>query len=329
MPRDLDSTPTYTKDARWSDFVNVWEYDSDWKSVRLFGPVWTDFRHTVKTKSGKAYWEYCHGWDIEKEEFYPDREARCACCSLKLPGQYRYYMNLICKETEENKPQKPKPDWSPIYMIDMPPTLLKKIKEFKGANKGFAVADPVRGATILLKYDSNAEPANMYSCTLDDKDCPITKEQQAYTVHQKYPDGASKVIRGSKGLPGMWEYVRCVNSRDSMLRSLRAHNHLVDNSEALSQSKVDQVNMESEIHQVDLGNDAFEIPFGDPTPSPAPTSQEPCLECPTEFGKFANTIECFTKCTHLMNACRAATLQGGPSTSSTSKAGNLDDDDSV
>ena len=324
MPRDLDSTPTFTKDARWTDFVNVWEWDSDWKSVRLFGPVWTDYRHSVKTKSGKAYWEYCHGWDIEKEEFFPNREERCACCSLKLPVQHRYYMNLICKETEENKPQKPKPDWTPIYMIDMAPTLLKKVKELKAANKGFAVADPVRGATILIKYDPNAEPSNMYATSLDDKNSPITADQQAYTIHQKFPDGTVKVVRGQKGLPGMFEYVRCVNSRDQMLRSLRAHNHLIDNSEALTkESKVSQVDMDAVVQPVD-----FEIPFGEPE---AKTSQEPstepCLECPTEFGNFANTIECFTKCAHLMDACRTATLQNSPTPAATKVV--LDDDDSV
>lgn len=332
MPRDLDSTPTFTKDAKWFDFVNIWKWDSDWKAVRLFGPVWTDYRHTVKTKSGKAYWEYCHGWDMEKEEFFPDREARCACCSLKLPGQHRYYMNLICKETEENKPQKPKADWSPVFMIDMAPSLLKKIKEFKGANKGFAVSDTLKGATILVKFDENADPANMYGVTLDEKNTPITDEQKKYTVHQKYPDGSVKIIKGQNGLPGMWEYIRCVNSRDSMLRSLRAHGHLVDNSQALSpaqsQSNVDSVQIEA-IQEIDL-----DIPFGDPSPAPEakkkeePVSSEPCIECPTEFGNFANSIECYTKCTHLMDACRTATLQKNPAPAEGAKA-VLDEDDSV
>jgi len=338
--RGMDDVPTYNRDQRWDEFVTKWEWDEagHYQSARFFGGVVVDFVHTVDTKTGKKYPEFCHGWDIENGEFFKDRNDRCPCCALEIRGQYRYYMNAIDIEAEEAKPAAPKPGWTPIRYVSMPPTLFTRLKDLKIVNKGVAISDGPHGAIVQIKYDSKMDAANQYMATMDTKDVPLTEEQKSYTVTQKYPDGSTKVVRGEDGLPGQFDYVRCVNSRDDMVKSLRRHGYYGDTEEAAAaahsfdkplsrEETVARVDAEAPVETIDMTNifpgdstPADDVPF-EPTPTPVatlttqqvatptPTSaskkKEPYEECPTEFGNFANTLDCYTKC-GVAEECRTA-----------------------
>jgi len=321
--RSMDETPTYGQRQRWDNYVVRWEWDEKggFRLARLFGDVWTDYVHTVETKNGKFYPEFCHGWNVDTCEFYPDKEERCPCCALKLKGGYRYYMNAIDLEVEENKPSRPKADWSPIRFMDMSPTLFTRVKELKSVNKGVSIADTEHGAIIQMKYNSQLDPGSQYSATMDTKDVAITAEQKEYIVVQKYPDGSSKVIRGENGLLAQFEYVRCINSRDDMVKSLRRNNyygeseaaesaaHNFDNKTLTREESIARADAEAPIETIDIDlSNVFpgtpSMPIEDEQPSPSPKAakkavekkNEPYEECPTEYGHFTNHMDCFTKC---------------------------------
>ena len=355
MARSLDDTPSFSKDAKWSDFVTPWEFEQDtFHPGRLLGDVWIDYRHRVETKSGKTYPEYCHGFDVDAGKHFEDKEERCECCRLKIPGQYRYYMNWISREAEEQRPAKPKQHWSPIYMIDMSPTLFKRIKELKALNKGISVDDPERGADIQIKFNKNAEAASMYSAHLDEKkNTPITEEQKEYVVVQKYANGDQKVVRGNGKMPGLFEYVRCVSSRDDMLRSLKNNNYYQDQEPKEeeeqprrkkpvvevknSAAKVSQIDAETPIEEDDddtlstAVNAAPDVEDEEPAPRAKAVvnsnSTEPCMECPTKFGSFANSIICYTDCAHLWERCKAVSETKDKPVAKASKRARIDDDD--
>jgi len=358
MAKSLDETPSMGTKQRWDDFATRWEWDEkgNFQLARFFGDVVVEYIHTIETKTGKRYPEFCHGWDVDASEFYKDKEDRCPCCALNIKGQFRYFMNVIDMDEEENKPSKAKADWSPIRLLDASPTLFARIKELKSVNKGTMVTDPDHGALVQIRYNKNAEAANMYSASMDTKDVALTDDQKSYIVTQKYPNGSFKTVKGKNGLPACFEYVRCVNSRDDMVKSLRrngyygeteeaasaAHSFDASNRETARDELVAQVDAESSVETIDFSK----IFAGDPTPpvmvdedpAPAPTSapakvkkKEPYDECPTSYGNFANHMDCFTKCGVALE-CRAATEEAttAPSQAPAKKkevAPVVDDDD--
>lgn len=361
MARSMGETPTFEKNAKWYEYVTQWEFEPNaWHPGRLVGDVFMDYRHRVETKSGKTYPEYCHGFDVDAGKFYPDREDRCDCCRLKISGQMRYLMNWISREAEEQKPAKPKQHWSPIYMLDMSPTLFKRIKELNQLNGGVYVDDPIKGAMINIKYDPNAEAASMYSASMSPEyNTPLTEEQKEYIVVQKYPNGQQKVVRGDGNLPGLFEYIRCISSREDMVKSLK-NNGYFDKEAAPEEeeeerpkktkptttktpvAKVSQIDAETPIEDDEdesLGAAVSRAPeiVDDEEPLPRnvvaakpvakPTSDEPCAECPTEFGSFANNIDCYTKCAHLWERCKAATEGKDKPVAKASKKVQIDEDD--
>lgn len=324
--RGMDDIPTYNRDQRWDMYVTRWEWNENglFQSARFFGDVVMEFVHTIDTKNGKRYPEFCHGWDIEHHEFYKDRNDRCPACALGIRGQHRYFMNAIDLEVEENKPASPKPAWTPIRYVSLPPSLFGRLKELKTVNKNVAISDGPHGAVVQIRYDSKADPANQYTATMDTKDVALTEEQQNYIVVQKYPDGSSKTVRGENGLPAQFEYVRCMNSRDDMVKSLRRHGYYGDVEESAAaahtfdknmsrEEVVAKVDAEAPVESMDdLSNVFANTPPTTPSKPVTPestsapkTSKEPYEECPTEFGKFANTIDCFTKCA-VSDECHAA-----------------------
>lgn len=361
MGKGMDEVVVQDRDARWDKYVQKFEFkDNSFHQVRLFGDVTVDYTHSMKTSTGKHYREYCHGWDVDKGEFYSDAKDRCPCCNLEIKGGYRYHMNLIDLEAEENKPAKPKANWSPIRYIDLPSSLFKRLKELKAVNYGVVISDASQGANVQIKYDANADAANQYSGSMDTKNVPLTDAQKSYTVIQKYPDGSSKVVKGENGLPAQFEYVKCMNSRDDMTKSLRRNGYLPtsDGEEGSSaehsfdrgtdpmtrQQKVAQLDAEAPIETMTLELDT--VFAGDEEPAPkagaapvaapkeAPKEEapsvvlEPCAECPTGFGKFANALECFTKCA-VMDKCREASSFAGVDSTKKSEVVDDDDDDSV
>jgi len=355
--RMMDDVPNTGNDLRWENFVDKWDWGKGgYQLARFFGVVCMDYVHNVETKTGKRYPEYCHGWDVDNWKFFDDKKDRCPCCALGIKGGHCYFMNAINIEAEEAKPSNAKPDWSPIRMIKMPPTLFKRLQELKPVNKGFAVSDRDSGAIVQIKFNKDAEAANMYSVTMDTKCFPITKEQAEYIVVQKYPDGSAKVVKGSGGLPAQFEYIRCVNSRDEMIKSLRrnnyygeseaaaasAHSFDSDNRTLSREETVAKLDAEAPIETFDL--DMSKIFAGDPAPASAPAAKakapaepskkEPYDECPAEFGKFLGTIDCFTKC-DVSNECKLASDKNAAAPSPKKKAAapvaaaEDDDDDTV
>lgn len=356
--RGMDEVPNLGNDARWENFVEKWDWGKGgYQLARFFGDVWMDYIHNVETKTGKRYPEYCHGWDVDNWKFYDDRKDRCPCCALDIKGNYRYFMNAIDVAAEEARPANAKTDWTPVRMISMPQTLFKRLQELKPVNKGFSVSDCANGAIVQIKYNKDAEAANMYSVTMDTKCYPITKEQSEYIVVQKYPDGTAKVVKGVKGNPAQFEYIRCVNSRDDMVKSLRRNNYYGESESAASsahsfdsalsrqlsrEETVAKLDAEASIETFELDMDS--VFSGKPaaeTPKKAVRSEEPTTkttgkkepyeECPSAFGRFFGTIDCFTKC-DVSNECKAATDQSTPTTAAASKkvaAPVMDDDDDV
>ena len=316
--RSMDETPVFGQKQKWFDYVARWEWDEKggFQLARLFGNVFMDFMHSIETKTGKFYPEFCHGWNVDTCEFYPDKKDRCPSCALEIKGQYRYFMNVIDVVAEENKPNKPKPDWSPIRFIDMSSTLFQRVKELKTVNKGYSVSDPLHGAIIQIKYNPSLDPGSQYAATMDTKDVPISEEQKEYIVTQKFPDGNSKIIRGVNGLPAQFEYIRCINSRDDMIKSLKRHNHYGEqNSDGghtfdnmNQEENVARIAAEAPIETIDLDNVFPTTPIvdEDPIPKAKTLKKEVCDDCPTEFGKFASTLDCFTNC-GLRDECREAT----------------------
>ena len=196
-------------------------------------------------------------------------------------------------EAEENKPSKLRSDWTPIRFIDMSSTLFERVKELKTVNKGNSIADAKHGANIQIKYNPNLDPGSQYAATLDTKDVPITEEQKEYIVVQKYPDGSTRTIRGEDGYPAQFEYIRCVNSRDDMVRSLKTHGYYgeqndVDDVATSSAttvqtkeqvvSEVMQSHPESTVEEMELVSDGKEINLD--TVFPPETTKETVVEKP-------------------------------------------------
>lgn len=237
MPREIDSVPSLDERQRWSDFVKPFEFpDKEWQLVRPVGPVWTDYRHCVTTKNGKRYYEYCHAWDQEKDDFVDNREQVCECCRLqlagsvgaggaKITGQYRYYLNVFHYLAEENAEGDMVNTPQGIFLLEMSSSLFKRVQDLKKANGNFPVTHPERGALVLIKFDKSQEPANMYSASLDTKNIALEKEALANVVVQKYPDGSKKKIQGDGKKPAMWEYLRTTSSREEMRKSLRTQGY--------------------------------------------------------------------------------------------------------
>jgi hypothetical protein len=370
MPQPLSNTKVYTKNKRWSDFVKAWKFEPGiWHRVRLFGLVWKDYRHVVDTKTGKKYYEYCHAWDPDTDQWIQGQPgiSVCPCCDLdsetvRKKGE-RLYTNLIWLEEEENKPANPKPDWSPIYMMEMPKTLFQRILELSAVNKGHFVDDPQHGANIQIKFDPSAEAANMYAATMDDKNVALTPTQLAYVVTQKYANGTSKRIAGNGQLPGGYSYIRCVNTREDMVNGLERNGYYkkggMPNTPSAAETQENFQKLD-QVEEINLDQDPIPAPAHlkapqpvvDEAPAPKPVTKAatnvvqpqaaatnaakaipvaPKTDsvanvsngstdlaklafsgCPSEFGKFASAVDCFTLC-QVMQQCKSkteATFQG-------------------
>lgn len=239
MQRDLDSIRLGTeKKLRWSNLVKPFEFKStDWHLIRPFGGVWVDRRHVVTTKSGKRYYELCHAWDIDTNDL---KDVTCECCNLekasrtgsagqKITTHKRYYINVISYESIGSEHE-----MKGIYMLEMSPTFIKKLAELKGANNNISVTDAERGATVLIKFDRNLDPANMYSISIDTKNVAIDTQALQLSIVQKYSDGTVKKIKAKDNLPPMYEYIRLPSSVEDMKNSLRANGYYDNTAEQRS-----------------------------------------------------------------------------------------------
>jgi len=334
---------------RWENYVTKWEWDDkgNFQLARFFGDIVTDVTHTVKTKTGKNYPEFCHGWDVDNNVFYKDREARCPCCALNLPVSFRYFLNAIDIAEEEAKPAKPKPGWSPIRFVAVPKTLFARLKDLVIVNKGHHVTEAEHGAIVQIKFNPKLEASSQYTASMDTKDVAITDEQKSYTVTQSYPDGSTKVIHSDGVYPAQFEYIRCVNSRDDMIKSLRRNgyygdtdsaSHSFENKSLSREENVARVDAEAPIETMDVDLDTLFPGTSSQDEAPAPKTKTtveapaksvgPYEECMTEFGKFSSHMDCFTKC-GVWEQCKAKTdaAAASPVSAPSKKKVIIDEDD--
>jgi len=343
MPREIDSVQTADGEKfRWSDFVKPFEFpDKEWQLVRPVGPVWTDYRHTVTTKNGKRYVEYCQAWDTEREDFVNNREDACECCRLqlagvlgaggsKIMGQYRYYLNVFHFAEDEYGETKNQG----LFLLEMSASLFKRVQELKKANGNFPVTHPERGAMVLIKFDKSQDPANMYSASLDTKNSPLTPDLLANALLQKYPDGSKKKKEGDGQKPAYWEYIRTTSSREEMRRSLRTQGYYANEPAPQQQARPAPGYQDfSKQPEVDFGVVDDDMPetkaqphlraavaqttraVQDEAPAPRPPKKVLSAEeakdavyegCPTKFGDFAGSADCYSLCKANM-ACKGET----------------------
>lgn len=349
MPREIDTVQTIDSERfRWTDFVKPFEFiQKEWQLVRPVGPVWTDYRHTITTKNGKRYVEYCHAWDTTSEDFVNNREDACDCCRLqiagvigtggaKIMGQYRYYLNVFHYVEDDHGDLKNQG----LFLLEMSSSLFKRVQELKRANGNFPVTHPERGAMVLIKFDKNQDPANMYSASLDTKNSPLTPELLTNTVLQRYPDGSKKKKEGDGKNPAFWEYIRTTSTREEMRKSLRTQGYYANEPQA--QRPLQDFSKHTEFAIADdmpetpaqshLRSAVSQAPkHEDEAPAPRPKKALSVEEakqlvyegCPTTFGDFAGSADCYSLCKANM-VCKAETDK-----QSKRKSYVADDDDVV
>lgn len=227
-----------TKQRRsWNEGVTPFKFKEGWNRLRLYGPIYTDYRHRVETLSGKAYTEYCHGYDVEHDRFFDDRNERCDCCRLKIQGQSRYYINVLDLDVWEARPANMPPNWTPLFLADFAPSIIRGIQDLRSLNAGSDIAHPVSGAIVNIKFDPNSpSPATMYQVSLDTKNWGFPDEIKALTVVQAYPDGKRVVHKGNDQIPGAFEYVRAINTREDMVASLDRNKYFGPKSDSQESS---------------------------------------------------------------------------------------------
>ena len=329
----FNDAKVYDQKRKWSDGVVPFEWDkkADWQRVRFFGTIYTDFRHTVKTKTGKFYPEYCLGYDVENDDHFPNREELCPCCAVNIGGQQRFYCNCIDMEEWENRPANPKPDWSPIRMMELPQTLVKQLKSLVQLNKGESITDPAKGAIVNVKYNSQSDPSTMYAANIDQRNWAIPAEIAAFSVVQVMPDGRKVERKPANGMPGAFVYARIVNKRSEVESSLRRNGYFGDASaETKSDSAAPRRAAEEECGDLPEFKKA---PSSKPTMAvEASTDFDPQSlvnpACPAAFGQFADEVLCFTKC-NAKALCKAETVKNQTSAKPQHSKPSKDDDDTV
>jgi hypothetical protein len=347
MARDLENTTTGNEKRRWSDGVNQFKFEpNEWHQVRLFGPVYSDYKHAVTTKSAKVYPEWCLGYNVDEDDFYDDREQRCPCCAVGIKGQLRFFVNLISMKKCGERPADPSStDWNPLYFAEFPMNLIKAIKALQGLNDGYPVTNPEFGCVVAVRYNPKADATNMYQVNLG-KRTPINPEWLKLSIVQDI-GGKRKVLNSAKGLPALYSYDRVVNSRQDMLKSLERNGYYDQNdAKELTAASANVVDYETVEDPKTYGKSTIEeLPAAKKASQPAakivsmdeieeetskkkvepkqgkikPDSTEETKfdpkafvapDCPTSFGSFADEQVCFTRC-KAKKWCREASEETG------------------
>lgn len=217
MAREMDDIQG-SKKPRWTDTVREFKFTPKmWHKVRFFGLTYSDFRHSVSTNKGKVYYEYCHAYDVDNDTFLSDREERCECCRMKLPGSMRYYMNVIDMDKFEDGIE------APIYLMELPKTLFEKLQGLKPLNKGVAIHNAQKGCVVNVSKDPDADPGSMYNVSLDASGRGPLPEKLINATCNWDKNGTP--LKGKDGMPPAFVYQRQVSSRDAMRQSLERNGH--------------------------------------------------------------------------------------------------------
>lgn len=212
---------------RWSDGLEPYKWLKGWQRLRLYGDIYTDARHTIKTKTGKFYTENCLAYDYQSDRFVDNRDAHCEDCRMKVPVSVRHYVNVFSMDVWEKQPRNPPPDWTPIFMADLPPSLVKSIFDLKPLNNNFPISDTLKGALLNIKFDPQADsPANMYYAAVGTANWAFEPDMLNLTLVQEMSDGKRVVHKGDDKLPPQWRYIRgAVPSLSEQKDSLRRNGY--------------------------------------------------------------------------------------------------------
>lgn len=210
---------------KWYDGIQLLKFKpKEWTKVRLFGTIYTDAFHRVETEKS-AYSETCLGYDWENDRYFEDQEDRCECCKLNIKGQVRHFINALSIEAWENQPRNPPPDWSPIYLASLSPTVIKSLLKYKAKNNKIDLTDSAHGALVSIFYDPNEAPASQYEVSFDQADWQFTEEMLGLPAFQTMPDRTRKIQKGDGTSPGGYEYIRSAASLAEMKRSLERNGY--------------------------------------------------------------------------------------------------------
>jgi hypothetical protein len=228
MDNNFVPEPTGRNGPVWETFANKYKYKKGWQRLRLFGLLYTDARHNnIKTKNGKAYSEWCPGYDVENDQFFSNREERCECCRLGLDTQIRRFVNVLNVDEWERRPANAPSDWNAIYLLEMSPSFYDQVIGLKNHpnNNGNNVGDPLKGSILGVEYKPEAIPAQQYTVSLLTVGWKFDEEMLGFTFSQTNPAGRAEVRRGDKSLPAAWVYYPCRSTKENMVASLTRNNY--------------------------------------------------------------------------------------------------------
>lgn len=211
-----DAKPQVGKDSvRLEDLVDLLKFPKkQFVSIRILDhDIMPMKQHWINIIAGKDRREV----NIPKlcVSFDPSTEADkdgvvCPYCALEgKRDDFKYLANAIIREEQENKPRKAKDpsgkeaksgfkdpsseSWTPVRVLRLPSSLLKKIQELKQLNKArnkktdkteaFSVAHPKYGCDIAIKFDPDAKGGDMYQVQLQDR-TPLTDEEKEFLIYE-------------------------------------------------------------------------------------------------------------------------------------------------
>jgi len=238
--KSLDDTSVMTKKRRWTEGLQEYKWVEGWNRLRFFGDIYTDAVHWIKTSNGKMYPDYCLAYDWENDQFKDNRDTHCEACRLKISARVTHYINVISIDAFERMPKNKPLDWTCIFMVALPPSLLEQMINLKPMNDGFPVTNTLNGALLHIKYDpKSATPAQTYYAAVKTPNYAIDPEILTLTFTQNTP--TKPVLCEAQGsTPAQWVYYRGSQSSDSEMKtSLRRHGYYEQetNSEVAKQAE--------------------------------------------------------------------------------------------
>lgn len=217
---DLDETRTVsTRDPRPDDLVDVYKFPPNkWVTVRIFDPIFTTGQYWITTKKTDgsitrfpktcpSYDPASQGRDTTIYDPWRDTAERVNTKENRIISfQQTAWVNAIIRAEQKNEPKKAvKPSkaelktgftdkessaWTPVKVIRLTMSTVKKIQELRGLNtveskktgqsKNFSVTHPAYGCDVMIKFDPDAaSAAQMYDVQMG-KRKKLTEEELAY-----------------------------------------------------------------------------------------------------------------------------------------------------
>ena len=182
--------------------------DGKWIQIRVMpyecvavGQHWIDIIGS-KSKKEVRIPKMCVSFDGNTEEH--KKGVKCPYCAVDEKFSPFYLMNVLVRSLQEDAPRKNRlssaekksgikdPDsesWTPIKVLRVPSSLMRKIQGLKDLNrdkatkKTYSVQHAEFGADINVKYDSKASGTDKYQAQLSDK-CALTEEELGFLRYE-------------------------------------------------------------------------------------------------------------------------------------------------